>query len=299
MQLFPSKQRREASRWKMHGLYNQLFATRLHHPQKATFKIWGKNGGTKTGSIGLGSKKDVVSLSLSFSLFRVQHVLKSKPLSGTWHQRSQHYMNHHEPSCSNLSWKKISLPVQCPALPPMVSMVPTRIWHGFGPFFMRQGTRKSIHRSFRERNCGCHFYHPSRRHRSLTSSPGSWGEQRRLQPTTGWWFWNPANSPVECGVGYPMKYLPFQKYIPGVFFSPGYFELSTIRRNDFRRHHSVESSNRTNGRQSDSQQNQWATAWLAEPGTETKTILSNTKSRYNLHVLYNAQSEKTKNTIRF
>ena len=32
--------------------------------------------------------------------------------------------------------------------------------------FMRQGTRKSIHRSFRERNCGCHFYHPSRRHRS-------------------------------------------------------------------------------------------------------------------------------------
>lgn len=42
-------------------------------------------------------------LSLSLSLFRVQHVLKSKPLSGTWHQRSQYCMNHHEPICSNLS----------------------------------------------------------------------------------------------------------------------------------------------------------------------------------------------------
>ena len=277
MQLFPSKQRREASRWKMHGLYNQLFATRLHHPQKATFKIWGKNGGTKTGSIGLGSK-DVVSLSLSlflaFSCSTCSQIQTTK-----WNMASK-ITTLHEPSWTKLFkpfLKKNITSSPVSSTSPMVSMVPTRIWHGFGPFFMRQGTRKSIHRSFRERNCGCHFYHPSRRHRSLTSSPGSWGEQRRLQPTTGWWFWNPANSPVECGVGYPMKYLPFQKYIPGVFFSPGYFELSTIRRNDFRRHHSVESSNRTNGRQSDSQQNQWATAWLAEPGTETRTHLKQHK----------------------
>ena len=109
----------------------QLFATKLHHPEMATFKIWGKNGGTKTGSIGLGSK-DVVSLALSLSLFRVQHVLKSKPLSGTSHPRSQYYMNHHEPICSNLSWKKISPPVQCPALPPWY---PSGFGMDLGPFY--------------------------------------------------------------------------------------------------------------------------------------------------------------------
>ena len=62
-----------------------------------------KMEGQKLDQSDWAQKMLFLSLSLSFSLFRVQHVLKSKPLSGTWHQRSQHYMNHHEPSCSNLS----------------------------------------------------------------------------------------------------------------------------------------------------------------------------------------------------
>ena len=82
----------------------------------------------------IGLKRCCFSLSLSFSLFRVQHLLKSKPLSGTWHQRSQHYMNHHEPSCSNLSWKKISLPVQCPALPPWYPWYQPGFGMDLGPF---------------------------------------------------------------------------------------------------------------------------------------------------------------------
>lgn len=74
----------------------------------------------------------MLSLSLSLSLFRVQHVLKSKPLSGTSHPRSQYYMNHHEPICSNLSWTKISPPVQCPALPPWY---PSGFGMDLGPFY--------------------------------------------------------------------------------------------------------------------------------------------------------------------
>ena len=98
----------------------------------------------------------ILSLSLSCSTCS-----QIQQLSERWHQKSQDCMNHHEPSCSNLSWKKhASSPV---------SSTPPWYQPGFGMDlgpFMQQGIRKSIHRSFRERSCGCHSYHPSRRHRS-------------------------------------------------------------------------------------------------------------------------------------
>ena len=186
----------------------------------------------------IGLKRCCLSLSLflAFSCSTCSQI--QTIISGTWHQRSQHCMNHHEPICSNLSWKNKHLQSSVQHFPHGTNQDLAWIW---APLCGRAQESQFIGRSvsaivvaiFIIQVVGIGPWHHHQ----------CWGEQRRLQPTTDWWFWNPANSPIEPG---SLSHEKIQvKHTFQVFFSPD-FEPSTSR-NDFR-HHSLESSNRTNGR---------------------------------------------------